>query len=171
MLALTEFNIDIVINQGCAGAHREELIVGDIVIGEKAVYINDFKSICNKKGEGSNSLDWQANIKRSYEIYSTKKLVDAAKKLNYGKKLFVGTLGSGDLLSREYDRIKYLNTIFHQDCEDMETVAAFKVCETFGVNRLGIRIISNNELLEQVLDKSQCLVLQKFIIELVEKII
>ena len=37
---ITNFNPDMVINQGIAGAHRKDLHVGDIVIGEKCCNIN-----------------------------------------------------------------------------------------------------------------------------------
>lgn len=171
ILALTTFDIDIVINQGCAGSHREDFVVGDIVIGKSAVYINDFKSATKKKGEGSNSLDWSPNKKRSYEIPSTKELVELAKKVEYKGNVFLGKLGSGDLHSKEYDRIKYLRSLFGEDCEDMETIASLKVCESFDKQRLSIRVISNNDLISQEFDKSQCVKSQKFVIEIVDSLI
>ena len=111
-LALMEFDIDLVINQGCAGAHKETLNVGDIIIGEKAVYINDFKSQPKTLGEGSNSLDWLPNTKRCYEIFSTEKYLNIAKQIKSDRNVLVGTLGSGDMHSREVDRIYYLNSFF-----------------------------------------------------------
>lgn len=170
-IALMEFKPDLVINQGCAGATTQKLNVGDIVVGEKAVYINDFKTIQKAQGEGSNSLDWYPNTKRSYEIYSTKELLDIAKQIDYLGGLVQGTLGSGDVFSREYDRIIYLTKLFNHDCEDMESVAALKVCDVFNVNRLAVRIISNNELLGLSFDRGVCKDMQHYVIKLVDKIL
>lgn len=41
-IGIEKFNPDIVINQGIAGAHKENLHIGDIVIGEKCCNINSF---------------------------------------------------------------------------------------------------------------------------------
>lgn len=169
MIAINEFKPDIVINQGCAGGHTLKAKQGDIFVGEKSVYINDFKSTAKAKGDGSNSLEWQPNKKRCYVVESTKELIEIAKNIDANTKL--GTLGSGDLLSREYDRIIYLNSLFHEDCEDMESIAALKVCETFGIDKIAFRIISNNELLLQPMDKSLCAKMQNFTIKFVDKLI
>ena len=164
-IALMDFDVDLVINQGCAGAHKETLKVGDIILGEKAVYINDFKSQPKGLGEGSNSLDWLPNTKRCYEIFSTEKYLNIAKQIKFNGNILVGTLGSGDMHSREVDRIYYLGSLFGEECEDMETAAALKVCETFGVDKLALRVISNNDLLSIPIDKSTCSLAQKFVIE------
>ena len=170
-IALIEFDVDLVINQGCAGAHKETLKVGDIIIGEKAVYINDFKSQPKDLGEGSNSLDWLPNTKRCYEIFSTEKYLNIAKQIKFNGTVLVGILGSGDMHSREVDRIYYLNSLFGEECEDMETAAALKVCETFGVDRLALRVISNNDLISIPIDKSTCKRVQEFAIKLLNVIL
>lgn len=170
-IALMEFKIDLVINQGCAGAHKESLKVGDIILGEKTVYINDFKSKPKALGEGSNSLDWLPNTKRSYVVFSTEKYLKIAKDIKFNENIVVGTIGSGDLHSREVDRILYLKGLFGEDCEDMETVASLKVCENFGVDRLALRVISNNELLSIPLDKRICRIMQEFVVKLVNEIL
>ena len=82
----------------------------------------------------------------------------------------VGTLGSADIFSKEYDRIVFLNKIFGEDCEDMESIAAFKVCEIFNVDRVAFRIISNNELTGEELDKSTCQEMQHFVKKFIDKL-
>ena len=170
-IALMEFSIDLVINQGCAGAHTEHLKIGDIILGEKAVYINDFKAMQKSIGEGSNSLDWIPNKKRCYETYSTKSYLEIAKNVKFDSNVKVGIIGSGDMHSREYDRIMYLNKLFGEDCEDMESAAALRVCEIFGVDKLALRVISNNDLLLTEFNKTTCKALQKFVIDLINDII
>ena len=48
-IGITNFKPNIVINQGIAGAHTENLHVGDIVIGEKCCNINSYKMPCKKR--------------------------------------------------------------------------------------------------------------------------
>ena len=120
-IALSNFKPDVVINQGCAGAHVEDLKVGDIVIGDKSNYINDFKTPIKPAGAGSNSLEWTPHRNRSYSTPSTKELVEKAQRVDSAYKTVVGTLGSADTFSREVDRINFLHSKFNHLCEDMES--------------------------------------------------
>ena len=167
-LAIEQFKPDLVINQGCAGAHKKELKTGNIIIGTKSVYINNFKTPTKKENEGSNSLEWLPHKTRSYCIDSTNKYIDFAKQVESKNTAKLGVLGSADIFSKEYDRIVFLNSIFGEDCEDMESVAVYKVCETFGVDRIAFRIISNNELIGEELDKTTCLKMQQFVKDYVD---
>lgn len=168
-IAIFEFKPDIVINQGCAGSAKENLKVGDIVIGDASVYINNFKTPLKSKNDGSNSLDWIASTKRSYKIESSKNLVEIAKQLDSAKNFKFGILGSGDFFNREYDRICHLQNLFNHLCEDMESVGVFKACEDFGVERIGFRVISNNELNKTDLDKSTTKISQQLTINFIKK--
>lgn len=170
-IAINEFCPDLVINQGCAGSHIAEIANGELIIGEKIAYINCFNTNPKQAGEGSNSLEWHPSHKRSYVLQSTPKYVKLAASLPFDGKRHVGTLGSGDLYSREVDRINFLHQLFGELCEDMESVACVKACEAFSVDRLALRIISNNEITQEEFDIDVCRTLQKFVIELIDKII
>ena len=50
-----------------------------------------------------------------------------------------GTLGSGDLFSREADRIAWLRARFGELCEDMESAAVYQACAAHGVPVVGLR--------------------------------
>lgn len=169
-VGINEFNPALVINQGCAGGHVPDITNGELVIGEKSVYINNFYTHPKGAGEGSNSLDWYP-CKRSYVVPSTTEYVKIADRIGFDGKKRIGILGSGDLFSQEVDRINYMHSLFGELCEDMESVAALKVCEAFGVDRLALRIISNNEITLEEFDYGVCKTLQKFVIRLVDKII
>lgn len=170
-IAILKFCPDIIINQGCAGAHKIDLNIGDIIIGKSAVYINDFKQPAKLENEGSNSLTWIPNRKRSYNILATNQLLQIASETKFDKNLIMGVLGSGDLFSKEHDRIKFLQQTFNTYCEDMESVAVYKVCESFNVQKIGFRVISNNELTGIPFDKSISNVSQNFTIKFINKII
>lgn len=170
-IAIMNFSPDLVINEGCAGSHILDGQVGDIVIGESSVYINNFVTKTKSKDEGSNSLDWTQNLKRSYSVSSTPKYVNLAKTIKTSYNLIVGKLGSGDLFSRECDRILYLHNLFGELCEDMESIASLKVCESFSIDRIAFRIISNNELISAKFDRSVCKHLQIFVVDFIEEVI
>lgn len=168
--AINEFKPSLVINQGCAGGHTEDVHIGDLIIGKAAVYINNFYTHTKGLGEGSNSLEWYP-CKRSYVVDSTPKYVELADGIAYGGRKLIGTLGSGDIFSKEVDRINYLHSLFGELSEDMESIAALKACELFGVDRLALRVISNNELIGSDFTYDVCKPLQKFVIDLIDRII
>lgn len=170
VVGINEFSPALVINQGCAGGHIPDIKNGELIIGEKSVYINNFYTNPKGVGEGSDSLDWYP-CKRSYVVPSTDKYVRLADGIDFDGKKRIGILGSGDLFSKEVDRINYMHSLFGELCEDMESVATLKVCEAFGVDRLALRIISNNEITLEAFDYGVCKTLQKFVIKLVDRII
>lgn len=170
-IAVLKYKPDVVVNQGIAGSALVQLNIGDIIIGESAIYINDFRPPQKGKGEGSDSLEWIPNPKRSYLVYAEKNLVKIAKEVPVDSKKIVGRLGSGDMFTREYDRICFLQKNFGHMCEDMESVASYKVCENFFIPCIGFRMISNNELDSRPIDRTMCDRIQKFAIDFVEKII
>lgn len=105
------------------------------------------QSPIRKKGAGSNALEWiPLETKGSALLEADPKLVRAAEQTPYAGTLLRGRLGSGDLFSRETDRIDLLHAQFGQLCEDMESAAVYKVCHLYRIPVIGIRIISNNEL-------------------------
>lgn len=170
-IGITNFNPDIVINQGIAGSHREDIHTGDIVIGEKCCNINSYKMPIKSKGQGSNPFEWELN-KRAKEIqYADSQLVNTVEKSlisNCKSKVYKGTLGSGDVFNREYDRIIWINNIFDNLCEDMESIGTYSVCNRFKVPCIGVRIISNNELLLEELNKEKAIELQKLLVNILE---
>ena len=170
-IGIEKFNPDIVINQGIAGAHKENLHVGDIVIGEKCCNINSYKMPIKSKGKGSNPFEWELN-KRAKDIqHANLKLVDIIEKSlisNNKNKIYRGILGSGDVFNREYDRIVWIHDIFDNLCEDMESIGTYSVCNRFKVPCIGVRIISNNELLLEELNKEKAIELQKLLVNILE---
>lgn len=172
-IGITTFYPDIIINQGIAGAHRVNLHTGDIIIGEQCANINSYSMPCKCKGQGSNPFEWKPN-KRARDIQSANsQLVDVIYNNLITSKnniIIKGILGSGDLFSREFDRIIWINSIFENDCEDMESIGTYTVCNKFNIPCIGIRVISNNELLQEPLDKEKAIDLQKLLISILHKL-
>lgn len=167
-IGIEKFKPHMVINQGIAGAHRESIHTGDIIIGEKCCNINAYSMPSKNKGEGSNPFEWEPN-KRAKEIKSANsELVQKFQKFfkeQYAGKVYTGIIGSGDVFSREIDRIDWISNNFGNLCEDMESIGVYSVCNKFNVPCKGIRIISNNEITREALDKNQAIILQELLVE------
>ncbi len=172
-IGIMTFQPDIVINQGIAGAHKSNVHIGDIIIGKKCCNINAFSMPTKHKGYSSNPFEWEPN-KRGEEIQSgDEKLVSTFKEFfeSYNENtIYTGTLGSGDVFNREYDRITWLQNRFNHLCEDMESIGTYSVCNRFKIPCIGIRIVSNNELTNERLDKEQAVILQKLFIDFFNEI-
>lgn len=167
MLGITHFSPDIIINQGIAGGYSKTIHTGDIVIGEHCRNINAYSIPFRKEGEGSNPFDWELN-KRGQEIVDGNaglaEEIFSYLKTKHSKTIHLGTLGSGDLFNKESDRILWMHDRYGVLSEDMESIGTYAVARECGVPCIGVRIISNNELLNEPLDKTQAIVLQKLLI-------
>ena len=121
------------------------------------------------EGEGSNPFEWELN-KRAKDIkYANPELVKFFKKklkTNTNNKIYKGVLGSGDVFNKEHDRIVWIANMFDNLSEDMESIGVYSVCDKFNIPCIGIRMISNNELLLEKLDKEKATELQKILINI-----
>ena len=141
---------------------------GDIIIGEKCYNINSYSMPSKKEMEGSNPFEWEPD-KRAREVkMADESLVSNLKesfKKKYHNPVYIGTLGSGDVFSREIDRIDWINKKFGNLCEDMESIGTYSVCNKLNIPCIGIRIISNNEITGETLDENQAIILQKLLVD------
>lgn len=173
-IGIMTFKPDLVINQGIAGAHKENIHTGDIIIGEKCCNINSYSMPQKEVGQGSNSLEWQPD-KRAKEVkMARKELVSLLYNCisdNSTNTVYKGNLGSGDAFNREADRINWISCKFDTLCEDMESIGVYSTCKQFDIPCIGVRIISNNELTGESLDEEQATKLQELIINFLHKCI
>lgn len=151
---------------------------GDIVIGENCINILSAGTPIKKEGEGSSTLDWNLTNFIAGEpnrlVYqkANSKLIKLAKEIEYLEgKIHTGTIGSADIWDREYDRIMSLNRKYGTLCEDMEANAIYTVANQFNIPVIAIKIVSNNEILEEKYERSAGAKSQEFSYELIQKII
>jgi len=169
--AILHFGPSIVINQGTAGSHASDIHIGDIIIGEKVVNINSFKTLFKRQGKGSVSLDWIASDWATNSNFCDSQLLEIAKKVQYSDgKVYAGTIGSGDIWNKEIDRINWIHEHYSTLCEDMESIATYNVCHSFNLPCIGVRIISNNEMTGQEYDENISIKVQKFVLDLVNRL-
>ena len=130
---------DIVIIIGTAGGHTLEVNDGDIIVCDEAIYHGGYV-ITNSSTSNWNVIDETNLILKGDEKLS--KLLDDVKDIpvRHGKTL------SGDFFTKDVEAIKALHNKHHHLCEDMETIAIYKVCEQKKIPAIAYRIISNNEL-------------------------
>lgn len=62
--------------------------------------------------------------------------------------------------------MNWINNKFGNYSEDMESIGTYSVCNKFDVPCVGIRIISNNEILFEKFDETQAIKLQELLINL-----
>lgn len=144
--ALEKFHPTLVINQGTAGAQTKELSVGDVILVESAVNINQMLMPKKGLGEGSDPFLWE---KGSQTVYyeADKVLMELCSQMEYKSgRMRRGRIATGDIFSRETDRIIWLEENYGTCAEDMETAAVFEVCDAFATPCMALRVISNNEL-------------------------
>ena len=150
-LGIQRFAPSLVLNQGTAGAHRPDLHVSDIVVGRTCVDLHSALLPKRGAGEGMDPTAWTlwdfgADTPPA-ALEGDARWAERFETAPYaGGRVLPGRLGTGDVFNREHDRILWLRERAGEDCEDMESLAAYRVCRRFGVPCLGLRIISNNEL-------------------------
>ena len=151
VLGIQRFSPSLVLNQGTAGAHCPDLHVGDIVIGRTCVDIESVLMPKRGAGEGMEPAAWtlwdfDADTPPAV-LEGDARWAEQFETAPYaGGRVRSGRLGTGDVFNREHDRILWLRAQAGEDCEDMESLAVYRVCRRFAVPCLGLRIISNNEL-------------------------
>lgn len=167
MTAIHEFRPDAIVNQGTAGAQVEALTSGDLVIGQRAVNVHSIEMPKRGYGEGIAPVDWRGMATEYIEADKglVRLFMEGIGERTRTGTVIAGTLGSGDLFSKEKDRILWLHETFGNVSEDMESFAVYAACRECRVPCVAIRVISNNELLDEDYDKDTALELQRVIWE------
>ena len=171
---------DLIINAGTAGAHHENLNVGDIVLAKEVININSIETVFKKENEGSNSLEWKLNTFLEDELeknlennvkvyYGDESLLKKIKDIGIDSKveIYDGRVGSGDIWNKEIDRIKYFNDKYSTLCEEMEIYSVYTICEQENIPCAGIKIISNNGISGKSYDTSVTEKLDKFLYKII----
>lgn len=169
MEGITKYSPCCVINQGTAGGHADWVHTGDLVLCEKAEYLNSFRMPLKGEGEGSNSLEWVFDEHMETRC-ADMKLADYFSGISYEHgKVHRGCIGSGDLYSRETDRIRWIHEKKGNLCEDMETYGVYETCYRMGVPCVGLRVVSNHEIFREPFQEETAKWLQKYLISAIGK--
>jgi len=160
-----------VLNFGCTGSHREELLPGDMVIGERVVA---YQNVIEGQ-DGTERYVGMKYLRRNVQekaifLPADPSLLERAIRVaaalegqhepwptgagwpvavaHRHPQLVVGTVASADRWNRGRTRIEMLVRLHGSHCEDMEAGAIALVCASHDVPFLTVKDISNNELLK-----------------------
>ncbi|MGE3913843.1 MAG: 5'-methylthioadenosine/S-adenosylhomocysteine nucleosidase [Chloroflexota bacterium] len=159
----------VVLNYGCAGAHRPELLPGDIVIGVQVVAYDNLR----EQPDGSQTYAGMRYLRRGITERATalpanERLLhhatSAAATLegqhehwpptlawpaaidHRSPQVVFGVIGSADRWNRTAESIGALVARHETHCEDMEAAAIALACASHDVPFLSVKDISNTEL-------------------------
>ncbi|MCA9880076.1 MAG: 5'-methylthioadenosine/S-adenosylhomocysteine nucleosidase [Thermomicrobiales bacterium] len=155
-----------VINFGCVGAHRRDILPGDVVIGNGAVNHGAMHILAT----GDTYFPGMEYQFQGEEVALTELVCDPAllaetiaaavgwepdpwpKGLNLpddfverAPQVHVGRVGSADIWTQHHGRIDELHAQHRTLCEDMEAAAIAHVCARHGVPFMTVKDVSNNE--------------------------
>ena len=179
-LAIEKYKPIYIINCGTAGGIIENRHKKDIIIAEECFNILSSKTPYKELGEGSNSCEWDfmtftdgdVDEKKLYK--SDEKLLKIAisQKLKYKNgNVYTGIVGSADVWNREKDKLKFLSEKHQVSCEDMELIAIYTVAKNYKIPAIGIKIMSDNELLGEEYEPDVGHYVQEYTYEVLKEII
>ncbi len=181
-LAIETYKPICIVNAGTAGGIIENRHKKDIIIAEECFNILSSKTPYKELGEGSNSCEWDLmtftdggdDIKKVYK--SDERLVKIALDLKdeYEYKhgnVYTGIVGSADIWNREKDKLKYLAKQHGVSCEDMELVAVYTVAGNYNLPAIGIKIMSDNELLGEEYEPAVGIYVQEYTYEYLKELV
>jgi adenosylhomocysteine nucleosidase len=158
---LSHVEASMVINFGCAGAHRSDIHPGDVVVGTR--YVHHRAVTILPHGEESYSgipvnpleiADIVAGLEADVELLSiaTQVADDWVPDPWPGSKhrearVHAGTVTSADAWTQSTEHIERIHRDLGTLCEDMEASALAQIAAMHSVPFLAIKDISNNELL------------------------
>jgi adenosylhomocysteine nucleosidase len=163
---ITAHRPGVVLNYGCAGAHRRDLMPGDVVIGTCVVHHSAVQFLAtNEERYTGFSYEVGAERRDVSEIACDAALVQAAhaaavdhvpvpwpQHLSWPiavpyrmPVIHSGTIASADVWTQSPTRLDVLYRRHGSLCEDMEAAAVAQVCARHSAPFLTVKDISNNE--------------------------
>ncbi len=159
-----------VLNYGCTGGHREDLLPGDLVLGERTIAYDSVRVAPDGREEYKPMYYLRTGRQeRAAYLPADPALLAAARRAaaaldgrhepwppasgwpagvpHRAPRLFAGTVASADRWNRSHERIRAIAGLHESLCEDMEAAAIALTCASHDTPFLTIKDISNNELL------------------------
>jgi adenosylhomocysteine nucleosidase len=155
-----------VLNFGCAGAHRRDIMPGDVIIGDRVVHHNKVHILATGE-EHFMGFGYSVGEEKveAADIPADPKWLTAAEHAADGFKVEdwpvekgwpaevphrapivrTGSVASADVWTQAHDRLDLLHARHASLCEDMEAAAISQVAALHRVPFLTIKDISNNE--------------------------
>ncbi len=155
-----------VLNYGCSGAHRRDILPGDVIVGEATVHHGAVHVLASGEelfvdsayevgGETMSAAELPADptlLAVAREAAADWTLEPWPRELGWPTAVpyreplvHHGVVASADIWTQSHERLDLLHARHRSLCEDMEAAAIALVCARHGVPFLTIKDISNNE--------------------------
>ena len=158
--SLSENRPRAVLNYGCAGAHRDDIHAGDVIVASTVAHLASYvhRPDDTKHLFGFRTEEDPEAHRHIDQLPTDRFLVECARRASEDAALpawpgmseppavHYGPVGSADIWTQHADTIKHLHSTHGTLCEDMEAAAIAQISALFGVPFLTIKDISNNEL-------------------------
>lgn len=187
-VCIENFHPDYVIDAGCAGGYGD-MHKGYIVVSEKSFNIGSIKTendfipgvtdIFHRRMFTFKEDDY--DIVNPNEILSEEDndvyyqkcsdyIISKAKEIKneFDKTIVFGNTGSGDVWNCNKEMINFISKKFNILCEAIEGHSVITVANRYNIPACEIRIISNNNVLDEPYDRNISLEMQDFVIRLLE---
>ena len=164
-IAIQSFKIDKIINQGTAGSHSVDVRRGDCVVVCDYVQINSYETVDGEYRIRTFNTD-DIIAKREYDNNFIKEIFDKISSVSE-RRIHLGKIASGDVWNKDVNIIKKIHKDYDTLGEEMEIAGVYSVADSFKIPVVGVRIISNNSLLDEGYDPAIASECQKLICEII----
>jgi nucleoside phosphorylase len=149
-----------VLNYGCTGAHRDDLMLGDVVVGTACVAYDHGRLRPGGAFEPTPMHVFVGGEGAKVDAFPTSPALLAVAESVAGlggwrpepwpgagraPRVFFGPVGSADRFTQDVDALRALHARHASLCEDMEAAAIAQVCAIHDLPFLTVKDISNNE--------------------------
>ena len=149
-----------VLNYGCAGAHRDDIHAGDVIVASSVAHLASYvhQPDGTKHLFGFRSGEDVENHRHVDQLPTDRMLVECSRQAaeyldlplwpgqTSNPVIHFGPVGSADIWTQHIETIQSHHAMHGTLCEDMEAAAIAQIAALFGVPFLTIKDISNNEL-------------------------
>lgn len=163
---LSRWSPRVVMNFGCAGSHRREILPGDVVVGSGTVQhgavhiLSDgseyfpgrsysFSGEIVAATDLDADPDWRARAESAAAGWTPDPWPQSLRWpggiTRRPARVETGVIASADIWTQFHERLDALHARHRSLCEDMEAAAIHQVCRRHGVPFLSVKDISNNE--------------------------
>lgn len=156
-----------VLNYGCTGAHRDDILLGDVVVGTACVAYDSGRLRPGAVFEHTAAHLYRNGAETRVDAFPANPALLAVAEAVAGSytwrpepwpqqhwpvgvpyrapRVFFGPVGSADRFTQDVDALRALHAHHATLCEDMEAAAIAHVCALHDVPFLTVKDISNNE--------------------------
>ena len=155
-IAISNFNIDFVINYGIAGGIGENVHKNTIVAVEDCFNVSSYRT--SELNHGTDNFKWEYltfvdDGADNLTIYnSDENLLNKLKECD--PIMPIVRCGSGDIWNREKDVILNLKNNYSVDVADMECVSLYRLCNKLNIPVISFKAISDNVILSEDYDRN-----------------